>query len=88
MLKHSILGEHSIGDEFQTLHRKALSRIEFAVSYSANLTNLICMTFLLQGPIHVLLFFSRSEQDKEPEPEIVLEVTGAGPSEESTSDGM
>ncbi|CAO2823819.1 unnamed protein product [Amaranthus hypochondriacus] len=28
----------------------------------------------------------RSEQDKEPEPEIVLEVTGAGPSEESTSD--
>ncbi|CAO2842672.1 unnamed protein product [Amaranthus hypochondriacus] len=28
----------------------------------------------------------RSEQDKEPEPEVVAEVTGAGPSEESTSD--
>ncbi|KMT04298.1 hypothetical protein BVRB_8g183730 [Beta vulgaris subsp. vulgaris] len=28
----------------------------------------------------------RSEQDKEPEPEVVAEVTGAGPLEESTSD--
>ncbi|XP_057538805.1 protein MOR1-like isoform X2 [Amaranthus tricolor] len=28
----------------------------------------------------------RSEQDKEPEPEVVAEVTGAGPSEDSTSD--
>jgi len=30
----------------------------------------------------------RSEQDKEPEQEVVAEVTGTGPSEETVSDGM
>ena len=33
-------------------------------------------------------FPHRSEQDKEPEQEVVSEVVGSGPSEETVTDGM
>ena len=45
------------------------------------------MTLRLLALTCVSMFY-RSEQDKEPEPEVVAEVTGAGPSEDSTSDGI
>lgn len=38
--------------------------------------------------IILLYLFIRSEQDKEPEREVVSEVVGPGLSEESTADGM
>ena len=43
--------------------------------------------FIVSGGIHFIVSL-RSEQDKEPEKEVVSEVVGTGPSEEATDDGM
>lgn len=48
---------------------------------------------LLRGVLILFIYFIfkypfRSEQDKEPEKEVMSEAVGAGPSEESTDDGM
>lgn len=57
------------------------------VFVSACLINITLISNILSNH-YFLFYFIRSEQDKEPELEVVSDAVAAGPSEESAADGM
>lgn len=68
----------------------------FSIAWSVGLC--FCKSQSLKSPLQFSLIYSevltsvvvvvRSEQDKEPEPEVASETVGPGPSDDSAGDGI
>lgn len=58
------------------------------VSKGAEASNIICSFVEFIRSLTSVFVVVRSEQDKEPEPEVTSEVAGPGPSDDSAADGM